>query len=46
MVLKVFQEKIFYDMVAPYLTKNFVLVGETPLWQMWVRQSALKTAGQ
>jgi hypothetical protein len=46
MVLKVFQEKIFYDMVAPYLTKNFVLVGETPLWQMWVRQSALKPAGQ
>ncbi|HWU01021.1 MAG TPA: hypothetical protein VN229_25505 [Terriglobales bacterium] len=46
MVLKVFQDKIFYDMVAAYLTKNFSLVGETPLWQMWVRQSDLKPAGQ
>ncbi|HVI90535.1 MAG TPA: hypothetical protein VM659_19705 [Dongiaceae bacterium] len=45
MVLKVFQDKIFVDMAAPYLTKNFSLVGETPLWQMWVRQSDLKPAG-
>ncbi|HVI91624.1 MAG TPA: hypothetical protein VM659_25230, partial [Dongiaceae bacterium] len=45
MIPKVFEYKVFYDMAAPYLTKNFSLVGETPLWQMWVRQSDLKPAG-
>jgi len=45
MVLKIFQDKIFYDMVSPYLKRNFSLVGETPLWEMWVRQSDLKPVG-
>lgn len=45
MIPKIFDHKIFLDMIEPYLKKNFSMVGETPLWEMWVRQSELTQNG-
>lgn len=37
MVLKIYDHEKLFDMVADYLRANFHVVGETPIWQMWVR---------
>jgi hypothetical protein len=37
MVLKIQDDNELFDMVRDYLAHNFHVAGETPIWQMWVR---------
>lgn len=37
MIFKLYDHDTLYNMVRDYVTRNFHVVGETPIWQMWVR---------
>jgi hypothetical protein len=41
MVFKLFDHDLLLGMIDHYLKANFVLAGETPLWEMWVRTTPL-----
>lgn len=41
MILKLHDHEIPLNMVKAYLMVNFKIAGETPIWQMWVRTTAL-----
>ncbi len=37
MVFKLYDHELIFDMIKVYLGANFHIAGETPIWQMWVR---------
>jgi hypothetical protein len=37
MVFKLYNHDLLFDMIKDYLASNFHIAGETPIWQMWVR---------
>jgi hypothetical protein len=37
MVFKLYNHDLLFDMIKDYLAANFHIAGETPIWQMWVR---------
>ncbi|HVJ40076.1 MAG TPA: hypothetical protein VM639_01215 [Dongiaceae bacterium] len=40
MVLKIYDHEKLFSMVSDYLHANFHIAGETPVWQMWVRNGS------
>lgn len=40
MIFQLYDHEKLLDMVSDYLHANFHVVGETPIWQMWVRNGA------
>lgn len=40
MIFKLYNHDILFSMVRDYLKSNFHVAGETPIWQMWVRNGA------